>query len=465
MFGSLAREAFLSLATLAILGHASTVETIERDVIVIGGGGSGAYTAARLFQKGVSVALIEKNHRLGGHVNTYTDPATGATTDYGVVVWANISVVTNFWNHYGEPLIQLPGQIGAGAGAADFKSGTVLPAAATQLDPQAVAGNLTAWIAALQKYPGLISTFDPPYPVPQELLRPFGEYVQKHNLPIVAQFAANFGQGQGNILALPAIYIFKSFDIHQARALLDAPFLVSAKGNTQALYNKVRDELAGNVFLNTRVEKIVRTENCVQVSVTTPSGPKLIKGSKLVVTVPPKLENLGFLDLDQQETALYARFNNSYYWNAIVQNTGLPTNATFNNVDPMAPSGLPALPSVYTIQGTARIPGTFQVYFGSTTPFTIAQVEEQIIATMARLRKGLGLPDPNPPTKVIECNSHNPFHLTVSSQEVANGFYREWLSIQGRRNTWWNGFSMIKAASYPIWNFTEVELLPKLMAK
>ncbi|EME87673.1 uncharacterized protein MYCFIDRAFT_118258, partial [Pseudocercospora fijiensis CIRAD86] len=451
------------LSSLLVLGQAIGVETIERDVIVIGGGGSGAYTAARLFQKGTSVALIEKHGRLGGHVNTYKDPATGATTDYGVVVWANISVVTNFWSHYGQPLISLPGQVGTGARAADFQSGTVLPAAATQLDPKAVVGNLTAWIAALQKYPGLISTFDPPYPVPEELLRPFGEYVQKHNLPLVAQFAANFGQGQGNILALPAIYIFKSFDVHQARALLDAPFLVSPTGNTQALYDKVRDELGNNVFLDTRVEKIVRTQGRVEVFVTTPSGSKLIRGSKLVMTIPPKLENLGFLDLDQEEHALYARFNNSYYWNAIVTNTGLPANGTFNNVDPMAPFGLAALPSVYTLQGTASIPGTFQVYFGSITPFTIEQVKEQIIATIARLRKGLGLPDPSTPTKVVKCNSHNPFHLTVSSQDVADGFYKKWLALQGHRNTYWNGFSMVKAASYPIWNFTEVELLPKLM--
>lgn len=375
-------------------------------------------------------------------------------------------MVTDFWAHYKEPLISLPqGALTAGAQGADFKTGTVFPASASQLDASAVQSNLTTWLGLLEQYPGLISTWDIPYPVPKDLLISFGEYVKKYNIPLVATLANELGQGMGNILALPAMYVLKSFDAHQARALLDQPFLVNPTGNTQSLYNKVRAELGKHALLETCVDKIVRSKKGVLVSVTTPSGPKIIKGKKLVVTVPPLLKNLGFLDLDHQEQALYARFNNSYYWNAVVNNTGLPTNATYSNADPLAPYFIPALPGAYTIQSVAAIPGLFQVYFGSTTNFTIEQVESNILATIARVRKSQNLPEPAHPTKVIRSNSHNPFFPHVETKDIADGFYAKWLALQGHKNTWWNGIAMVKPASYPIWNFTETLLLPELMRK
>ena len=64
-------------------------EVIERDVCIIGGGSSGTYSAIRLQQMNKTFVLIEKENRLGGHVNTYVDPVTNQTLDYGVVVWVS----------------------------------------------------------------------------------------------------------------------------------------------------------------------------------------------------------------------------------------------------------------------------------------------------------------------------------------------------------------------------------------
>lgn len=64
-------------------------EVIERDVCIIGGGSSGTYSAIRLQQMNKTFALIEREDRLGGHVNTYIDPVTNQTLDYGVVVWVS----------------------------------------------------------------------------------------------------------------------------------------------------------------------------------------------------------------------------------------------------------------------------------------------------------------------------------------------------------------------------------------
>lgn len=69
-------------------------EVVERDVCIIGGGSSGTYSAIRLQQMNKTFALIEREDRLGGHVDTYVDPVTKQTLDYGVVVWVSSSSKT-----------------------------------------------------------------------------------------------------------------------------------------------------------------------------------------------------------------------------------------------------------------------------------------------------------------------------------------------------------------------------------
>ena len=59
-------------------------DVITRDVAVIGGGSTGTYAAVNLQNLGKSIALVEKENVLGGHTNTYRDPATGVAVDYGL---------------------------------------------------------------------------------------------------------------------------------------------------------------------------------------------------------------------------------------------------------------------------------------------------------------------------------------------------------------------------------------------
>jgi len=75
----------------------SSSTIISRDIVVIGGGSSGTYAAVHLKRAGYSVAVVEKESRLGGHVDTFHDPATGGTFDYGVVAFLNTSIVRLLW--------------------------------------------------------------------------------------------------------------------------------------------------------------------------------------------------------------------------------------------------------------------------------------------------------------------------------------------------------------------------------
>ena len=119
----------LTAATIDLTAFSQS-DTIERDVCIIGGGSSGTYAAVRLLQNEKSVVLIEKQDRLGGHVNTYIDPTIGISFDYGVTFWDNITVVLDYASFLNISLATFPllgnGQIVSEY--ANFATGSSVPA-------------------------------------------------------------------------------------------------------------------------------------------------------------------------------------------------------------------------------------------------------------------------------------------------------------------------------------------------
>jgi len=94
----------------------------------LGGGSGGTYSTIRLQQQGKSVVVVEKETFLGGHTNTYIHPITGAPVDYGVEVWENIPVVTDYFSQLGVPLIIVNENSSPFVNdVVDFSTGPVLP--------------------------------------------------------------------------------------------------------------------------------------------------------------------------------------------------------------------------------------------------------------------------------------------------------------------------------------------------
>jgi phytoene dehydrogenase-like protein len=181
---------------------------ITRVVCIIVGGSAGTYSAVNLHNKGKSVVVIEAQDRLGGHTNTYTDPTTNETIDYGVVLFHNTSVVNRYFAGLNialtEPVLNTPGQTST---YVDFKTGKVV-VGYTPEDPTAA---LAAYAAQLAQYPYVETGFDLPNPVPADLLLPFGEFVKKHALHDMVGFLFQFGQGLGDILSQLTLYVVKKF--------------------------------------------------------------------------------------------------------------------------------------------------------------------------------------------------------------------------------------------------------------
>ncbi|TID22046.1 flavin-containing superfamily amine oxidase [Venturia nashicola] len=434
---------------------------ITRDVCIIGGGSSGTYSAVRLNQQGKSVAVIEKQALLGGHTKTYVDPATRAPINIAVRVWEDTPTVKSYMSYLGVGLktVNFSAQTGVVNSFADFGSGSPIPASSL---PAANPGpGLVSYMNQLSKYPFLDNGFDLPSPVPSDLLEPFGNFLKKYGLDSIAYTVYQTGQGLGNFLAQPAIYVLKNFNANVVKGYLGV-FVAAASNDNHELYDKALAKLGSDVHLKSTVRHITRTGDMIQVAVTTPEGDVLIKAKKLLISIPPKLEQLSFLDLEGEEKDLFKQFNNTFYWAGIVRNSGIPDNVQLQPLALTAPFGIPTMPILYVIQPSG-IPGLHQVYFGSSNEMSDEQVKSSILSTIAKVVAGAKYPPAPGPVEFVAFENHKPFTLAVSADAIKNGFYRKLNALQGKRNTWWTGAAWQTHDSSQIWDYTEKNVLPHLL--
>lgn len=465
---------FLLTTTLTHLTHFTTASPhnfdlstyppssiITRDICIIGGGSTGTYSAIRLFDSGKSVVVIETKDRLGGHTNTYTDPSTNETIDYGVVVFENLTIVKNYFARFDIPLttasFSAPGQV---TEYVDFRTGEIV---AGYVPPDASAA-LAAYGAQLENYPYLSAGFDLPNPVPTDLLLPFGDFVTKYNLEAAVGFLFGFAQGLGNLLEQYTLYVFKNFGLPTLQSL-QSGFLTTARQDNSEIYDKALAALGpDNVLLQSRVIATDRSDNDgVKVLVQTPQGLKLILAKKLVITIPPKLNNLQGFDLSANETSLFAQFVNSAYYTALIRTDNIPPNTSLDNIGSNTPYNLPVLPGLYSIVPT-RVPHLYDVKVGSASALSDEQVHALIVDSVRRLKIAGTSNDTATTTPTFAAyKSHTPFELTVSKEAIQAGYYRELYALQGQRHTWYTGAAFHTHDSALLWQFTE-GLIPDILA-
>jgi hypothetical protein len=377
-----------------------------------------------------------------------------------VQVFTNESVVHDYFSHFNMTLNTRNAASTSGTTQyTNFVNGTEFNSSAAFGGD--LVGAFTTYVQLLNKYSYINGEWDLPSPVPEDLLLPWGDFVNKHNLSAMNSVAYSYNQGQGNLLAQPAFYVMRQLSLPQITGIANG-FLVNPLGN-QELYDRALKELGSSAFINSTITSIVRYDEGVQVCFETSSGEVTVDASKLLIAIPPKLANLHFLDLSQNEQYLFAQFNNSYYWNTILRNTGLAANTTYFNLNPDAPLLMPAQPAAY-IAGPTAVEGVVGLYYGSAHYMTDAAVKADILSTISRIRDGAGLPEPEVEPEFVGFNNHSPYTLAVSTQAIRDGFYSQLKGLQGERRTWWTGAMWANDASGEIWNFTESAILPRIVA-
>jgi hypothetical protein len=83
---------------------------------------------------------------------------------------------------------------------------------------------------------------------------------------------------------------------------------------------------------------------------------KTLSGSKLLVGIPPIMDNMKPFPLDAQESKLFSQWSYMGYYTLLLNNTGLPTGYEWINAnDSSKPYNIPKLPGASQITETRII--------------------------------------------------------------------------------------------------------------
>ena len=269
---------------------------ITRDVAVVGGGASGTFSAINLRRLGKSVFLIERDAELGGHTNTYTDPSTGVSINYGTqAFWNSMSsnVLLVFFavrkRHsvvfdLNVPDIRTTSEeciytiadfcLPAVSVARDyfahlnitFKRPTFAPLTTVYADFQTgqqvtvqSSTNLTTYAEQLQKYPYLLYSWNLPSPVPEDLFLPFAAFIAKYDLRDVAFSIFSAGRGFTNILEQLTVNVMKMVDESYIQSV--AGDSIVPQDNNGEIYTQAVAHLGQDVLLSSIVVAAQRSSN------------------------------------------------------------------------------------------------------------------------------------------------------------------------------------------------------------
>ncbi|KAK6857225.1 FAD dependent oxidoreductase [Apiospora arundinis] len=420
------------------------VTVTEVDVAIIGGGASGVYAAARLIDNNKTVVVLERNtDRIGGQTETYYDPTTGTPVNVGVKVFSNTTVTTDFLKRFDFPMgtLNVGQTLATGTQYVDFATGRLIPNF-TAVVPAVQAAAMQRYAAELAKYPQIKFGYNLGPQVPEDLVLPFGKFMEKHNLTGMAQTMFEFNSGYTPLLEIPALYILKYLDTYELQSLQSGSFIVAANGDSATLYRNAAKFLGERVVYGVSGMHIQRSSAAagrVTISVgNSTTGTHMIRAKKLIVAAPPTLENLRStgLDLDATEASLFGKLSAGVFYSLVVKDTGV-AKANLRNRHPANPYGFPDQPFIYS-------------------------VEARVAADIGRLPASLRGNATSVP-KVVTMAAHT-WNVMAPVADIKAGFYDKLEGLQGLKNTWHIGAAWTTQSSTTIWEGLEQEFLPKFLA-
>ncbi|KAK6839305.1 hypothetical protein PG987_005171 [Apiospora arundinis] len=421
----------------------------EVDVAIIGGGASGVYAAARLIDNNKTVVVLERNtDRIGGQTETYYDPTTGTPVNVGVKVFSNTTVTTDFLKRFDFPTgtLNVGQTLATGTQYVDFATGRLIPNF-TAVVPAVQAAAMQRYAAELAKYPQIKFGYNLGPQVPEDLVLPFGKFMEKHNLTGMAQTMFEFNSGYTPLLEIPALYILKYLDTYELQSLQSGSFIVAANGDSATLYRNAAKFLGERVVYGVSGMHIQRSSAAAEAHRRGPAHPRNLRSTGL--------------DLDATEASLFGKLSAGVFYSLVVKDTGV-AKANLRNRHPANPYGFPDQPFIYSVIPLPKTSGLAQVLLGSASPLTASQVEARVAADIGRLPASLRGNATTTP-KVVTMAAHT-WNVMAPVADIKAGFYDKLEGLQGLKNTWHIGAAWTTQSSTTIWEGLEQEFLPKFLA-
>ncbi|PWY67118.1 FAD dependent oxidoreductase [Aspergillus sclerotioniger CBS 115572] len=433
--------------------QARDVDVIRRDVCIIGGGAAGTYAAMSLRQLNQSVVVVEKTGRLGGHTITYIDPATGTPVDFGVTLFEDSPETVDFFTQFDVPVTKAMHH-GDRIARIDFQTGEIV-----EPYPGNITDALERYGEILQQYPYLAAGWSLPDEVPEDLVMPFGQFVEKYDLGAAVELISIYSQGGRHWLNHPTVYMMKSVSL----AMLDAfetGFLCTARHNNGEVFDAALDELGEDVLLHSVVVNASRSHDETHLLTVQSSDGEItiIEADATIVAVPPRRQVLAGLDVDETESQLFDQFLHGHYYAGLVRVDGYPKGLQIVNRGANTAYTLPSLPCTFGINPTA-VADIVMVSYGSEKAMTEEDVKAAITEDLLGLNDaGYDLSDP----ELVAFADHSPFQMSVSSEAIEAGFHQDLNHLQGYRNTYYIGGTYEHPWSSAIWRGVD-QLLPSII--
>ncbi|KAI6355515.1 hypothetical protein MCOR25_008161 [Pyricularia grisea] len=432
--------------------RSSTTNVLTRDVTIIGGGMTGSYAATWLYDKGYSFAVVEKQSNLGGHTQTYIDPASGVTIEYGNVFFQDTPRMRDYLQRYNISFSHVPSINDPNHGIKyyDFKSGQEV-----NFEPppgQAVQDSLDRWAQIVgTNFSYLERGYYLPDQVPDDLMISFIDFVNLHSLGDMLNIAFQIGQGYGDFLRVPTLYAAKVLSPALVRQSKQKSMLLTP--NNGLLYRRSEAEFvkSNSLLLSSTMSRFNRSvdeDGYMSVWVETTGGGNAtakrvtkIRTRKLLLTIPPPSALGASFAPSAEEKSLFSRFSCNYYWAGVVRGAKLPS-LEMQNCDSSNQGSVPTMPGIYVFESTAS-PDLHTFWYGAQAGVrneTVAGIRREVLETIQRLRRTKGdLSMDESGVQFVAVGDYSPFACMVDSTAIKEGFYKQLYKLQGVGNIWWTG--------------------------
>ncbi|GKT40314.1 beta-cyclopiazonate dehydrogenase [Colletotrichum spaethianum] len=331
------------LARGLVAGENCCNQTVSRDVVVVGGGASGAHAAVWLRDHGHSVIVVEKASQLlkGGHTAFYHDPVTNKSINVGVQAWMEYKDTFDFPKRMNVSTSGSMQFTTLNYNYVDFKTGQpvkdwVAPAS------DAMYPALQRYLNVLEKYENItlpgFGNFPEAGSIPEDLIMPFGDFVEKYDIAAaVPQIWDSTAMGLGDTMDVPTIFVTQASGVPMVRALLGtAAAATPASGRLYELYESVAKFLGDDVLYSSTVDSTTqRDDEGVALKVQGADG-KLtcIDAKRLLVAFEPTTESLAPFETDDTEEQVFDKFGFATVYAGILRHPSLQISAAYSNRSP-----------------------------------------------------------------------------------------------------------------------------------
>ena len=278
-----------------------------------------------------------------------------------------------------------------------------------------------------------------PKDIPAELTVPFSQFIAEHNLqvliPTIFRAISDYiGQSFDEIPTIHALYNLAPYQL--ALNAGEQNIGIGVNGGCQAFYNQVQSYIGfKQIKTDVQITGISRSNSkgYIRIEYTSNIEENDVHCRKLVMAIPPNLENLNFLDLTKKERYLFSHINVGHMYLFAVEVEGGIADTGFNNVINLnlsaanAPLNYPAI----TLLSRNLPYGPALGVLASTSPLNDIELNNLITTQLA------GITFFN--ATLIPGSIDHHVHLDFDLASFRRSPFQRFEYLQGKLDTFWVG--------------------------